>query len=750
MPQAIGFAILALFPQAFAATLWTAFGISIFTTAQVIGSIALTAALIGLQLAFAPRPELPKPADGTQTLRQAIAPRLGGYGRCRIAGVYMLYEVQAGFSLDVIALASGGICGFKKFYLHDDEVTYAGGVTTAVDETDGRYGGAVDIETRLGLLTETAYSDVVTRVPPLWTNDHRGDGIASLYLRCQQTPEQDFLEVYPHGLPAPSVVADMYALWDFRDEDQDPDDSDTWIDYPAYSGTTTYAAGDRVLYSGAVYISAVNGNLGATPDTSDQWISVFQNPVLQLVDYMTNAVPFRFTMGLDRTRLIDPVLARLRIEADKCDVRIEKEDGSFEPRYRSSGWFRFDNNPEDVLAAILAACDGWTIEDADGTLALRVGVYEAPTKTLQAKHVVGFEVNYGLAAEEQINEIAFSFVSPDHKYSEQPGDPWRDENAISLAGKVRTRPLPLTWVQSHSQGRRLAKRAAARINAPLRGTIVTTLYGLHVYGERWVNLEFPLVAGLEDAVVELSGGGIDFKSGRVTFEWQKINPDEIDAWDEDAEEGMPPSNPNKLQRALLPVPDNVNAVVEGDVENGIYADITFDDTLRFGLTFRIRYRLSGSPPSGWVEQDVGSFTAAGGTITVTTAVLQSNNVYDIQVASRGIFGLSEWSDIVQADTSDVAVAPGTPVSFTTQIIGSDINANWTNPNSGNMHAARVWRGAVFATATEISGPLFGAANQLVNYRDVTPGAGTHTYWVTAESASGAQSTPAGPESETIP
>lgn len=748
MPQAIGFAILALLPQSFAAGLWTTFGISIFTTATVIGNVALTAALIGLQYAIAPRPDLPKPSDGTQTLRQTISPRIGGYGRCRIAGAYMLYESHAGFSYDVIALVSGKISGIARYYLHDDEVTVDGdGEVTAVDETDGRYSlGWVLIETSLGSDPGTAYADVIAGLPVgTWTADHRGDGIASASLICQQVKADDFLTVFPHGLPQFSAALDLYALWDFRDTNQDPDDPATWINYSAYNPATTYAVGDRVLYNGVVYISAIGSNTGNTPDAdAGKWVSVWENPVLQIVDYLTHtADPYRFSMGKDRDRLITPVLANLIAEANKCDVLVARKSGLSEPKYRSNGWFRFDNNQEDVLGAILATCDGWMIEDIDGTLALRVGAYSAPTKTITEKHILGFEVDYGSPAEEQINEIVFSFTSPAHKYREEPGDPWRNEDAISEVGKVRSRPLPLTWVQSHSQGRRLSKRAATRLNAPMRGNLVTTLYGLYVWGDRWVNLQYPLIPGLEDAVVELSGGSIDFKTGRISYQWLKIDPATIDAWNHTDEEGTAPPTPDELARDTLPVPDNLVVTVEGDVENGVYADVEFDDPERPDLGYVIQYRIAGSPPGNWVPHLTTTYTVAGGRITLRTPVLQTNVVYDVRVASMGsVFSFSEFSDIVQADTTDVA--PSTPTNLNAVNDTGTVTISWTNPNSANMHRARIYRGATFGASVQITNsPVFGGANQAMQTTDA-PGAGSHNYWVTAENVGGNASSPAGP------
>jgi hypothetical protein len=56
-------------------------------------------------------------------------------------------------------------------------------------------------------------------------------------------------------------------------------------------------------------------------------------------------------------------------------------------------------------------------------------------------------------------------------------------------------------VQSHTQGRRLSKRKIAKLNAPLRVSLRTTLYGLQALGERWIAIEAGEVIADFDALV---------------------------------------------------------------------------------------------------------------------------------------------------------------------------------------------------------------------------------------------------------
>ena len=236
-------------------------------------------------------------------------------------------------------------------------------------------------------------------------------------------------------------------------------------------------------------------------------------------------------MGLDRARLITPVLANLIAKANVCDALVLDKDGNLGPRYTSNGKFNFDEDPADVLAGIAATCDAWFAEDGDGAIALEVGQYVAPTITLDHArgHLLAgpFSVNYGIADEQAINELTLTYTDPTNKYQEVPGLPWRDEADISARGMLRTQPLALPWVQRHSQARRLAKRAMARVSS-MHGTLTASLYGLRALGQRWVKVAYPFLPGMGTSaapvVVELSRGSIDFAAGTITFDWLLVDP----------------------------------------------------------------------------------------------------------------------------------------------------------------------------------------------------------------------------------
>jgi hypothetical protein len=478
--------------------------------ATVIGTTAILATTIGLNYALN-KPGIPKPEDGSQALKTAIPPRIRGYGTNRLAGYYMLFEAAGpapATSYDVIALHSGRITKFDRFLLSDDPVNVSGDislgggpVTVTAGFTDGRYSmGAIKIEARLGAASQSSLIMMATPIiSGVWTSQFQGNGIAYLGMSCDSgTDPKLYTQVYPRGRPELSAICDCSPCWDPRDGAQDRHDETTWL-----------------------YTS---------------------NPVIELLDFLTRADG---GMGLDLDTILPPTqLAAWMGEADICDTAVATASAGVEKRYESHGWFRFDNNPEDVIGGILSTCDGHLAESGDGTLSLTVGLYRAPTAPpITEKHIFGFSLNYGQPDEQIVNQLDISFTDPGSLYVAVQADPWRDEDSISLTGIVRAQPIDLKWVHSLGQARRLADRAMQRLNPLMTGSFTTNLYGLRYLGQRWVSLQYPFVSGLQACVVEIQDAEVDILAGKIIWQFIRIQPDTIEAYNPAIDEGAPPVIP---------------------------------------------------------------------------------------------------------------------------------------------------------------------------------------------------------------
>lgn len=561
--------------------------------AQATVNIAINATIaVASSLAF--RPEIPDSEFARSTRKQAIPPRLSGYGRSRIGGPYMLWEASGDFAYIVLAQHDGLTDAVEKLYLNDQVATVSGGyVQRGSDDRYGTGSDLVQIAYRAGLPTETRYSEIADTT--LWPTNARGDGIASLLMIAKASNKEYFLRDYPNGLPIPSTVRRLQLCWDPRlgargtiDDDADKLASATWA-----------------------------------------WTD---NPILILLDYKTagSGGP-----GYDVAKFL-PRISDWIAAADVCDEPVALKAGGTEKRYRAGGTYLHQTADADVTATILATCDGWFGQDIDGYYTVQAGKYYDPTVTITADHIVGMQVSQGKRDEESTNEVIVSFTDPTFDYTEVETDPIQTHN---YAEPIRSQRLSLPWVQSNAQAQRLGKIALYKAQAPISGTIVVTLDGLRAWGERRIRIQCDPSESvvMQDIVVDIQPVTLnpDFT---VSIPFVSCDPTAYD-WDAATEEGDGPGDDVSPNPEPIPVP-----VINSAYQNLDTIAVEIATTVP-GSTYVVRWRPTGSLP--WTSSGQVAATYIGSDTDYVTTFSVTPDNYEVQVAYvTGGGAQSEWSTSV--------------------------------------------------------------------------------------------------------
>lgn len=581
--------------------------------ASAAGNVAFYGTAIGIPLAIsvASRPDLPSPEGAQISFKQTRPPRRRVIGEARVglAGTLLFEAVENNFYL-AGALCEGPVAGFGQVWLHDDAVTLDGSGFVQM-LPDKRYpDDRVQILTRTGLETETAYAELIDELPALWTEDHRGDRIASLAMIARHAKLENFPADFPNGRPEPSQVVRGVA-YDWRDPAQDRDDPDSW--------------------------------------------GFCSNPIVGLVHDLWAYY------GQDWDIRFAPVLDELTEEADYCDELVDKVGGT-EPRYACGGVFDLVNAPADVIARYLATCDGFFARRGDGAFIIRAGRYYAPTVTLDETCITGLSVQRFVEDENAVNELIVSLASPAHDYNEVETDAWRDETDIAARGVVRSQPLSLSWVQSNGQARRLAKRRMSQLSAPIRGTIRTNLYGLRALGERYLRVQVPDLAVMANIVVEVTGVEIDIVQMTLTFSFLAADPN-IDEWNPATEEGPGPTSGDRAGSDALTAPTVIGTPVAfyestGAGGDGVRIRIVASGPDRPDLSWQVRWRVEGGV--SWVEAGSADLDPGAG-VTLETGFVPADTLVEIEAAyTTGGGSLSPWSETETVDTSVIVPPPPEP------------------------------------------------------------------------------------------
>ncbi len=661
----------------------------------VTGNPALIA--LGLGRLSAAFQSSPRPDAAETAIKTARPPRVSAYGASRLYGAYLLYETATdGAGVDVFAVHDGELTSVLQLYLNDDEVILTGDVVNEGD--DGRYADdKISMHYTDGASPGTAISAVVTKLPGIWSSDHRGDGIVQLAVIGEAVKAKHFLDVYPNGFPLGSMAAQWQKCPD--PDAIDPTDESAWT-----------------------------------------WT---ENSIRHLMHYMI------VREGVDYASKIAPTLSYWQAAAAICEEAITLKGGGSEERYRSCVSHKHTDAHGSVKAAIMQTCDGWMAPRADGAIIVYAGKYYAPTVSIGASEIVAFEWSgVGVDDSDAINELICGYVSADHQYNSVETDAWRDEDDISERGQVLAETLDIQC-PSWGQVRRLAKRAMARQNALYRGTVTTNFAGRSVLGERFINLAIE-EAGVTfyDGPAEIVACTRNISSGGVTFEW--IAADEnIDAWNPATEEGDPAPVGNRVAAVPIdtPVIDTATAQLSAD---GTFAQISVVITSedRSDLTWFLRWKISTN--TIWNEAEYTDIDA-GTSVELLSDTVPINAMVDVAVAYQvGDGRVSDWSATATVDTTTANLAPSGNTSFTAVGGVGNTSGSWSNSLSSNFGHSELWSGPTtdFDDATQLGSDYTGTQGVTEAFSE-TLSAGTYYLWTVAFNAANTASSRTGPIEVTV-
>lgn len=646
-------------------------------------------------------------AEQTETaIRVPVPPRVSGYGLNRIYMTYTLYVTAGdGTAVDVGAIHEGRIDSVVSQYLGDKEVTVNGSGFVA-EQPDGQFGNSdtVQIGWTLGPATNVAFAPVIAKIPDIWTSEHRGDGVATAFVLWKSVKTKNYQKVYSGGGPNQmplSLVMKMQPVFDWRDPTQSVGDPLSW-----------------------------------------KWS---ENACLHYAHYLL----VRDNKTWDRHFV--PTLDYWTAAADDCDVAMTLKAGGTESRYRGCVVHKHTDEHKAVKAALLACFDGWESPRADGALVIYSGRYTAPLVTVDDRDVISYSVQDGIEEENAVNTIPLTYVSALHDYTTVDTDPWVDEDDIEWRGKELASSGLANQIPSHSQARRLAKRAFAEAMAGKRGTCSLRSTGRKILGQRYIRLVLPEI-GFDETVQVKAPVKRDPMTGQVSFSWILADPN-VDSWNPATEEGNPAPVGNVIAAVPLNAPTIDTAVADygsdsGAGTAGVFLRLTVDAPDREDLTWYLRTRELGA--SVWGEREYSDIDP-GATVELATEFVPANTSVEVEAAySVGDGRVSPWSTSAIVDTSTANLPPQQVTELSATGSAGSAAIGYRNPTSANFGYARIFRGTttVFADAVQVGPDQVGGLGASITYTD-TVAAGTYRYWVRTFNPTGAGGTPRGPVTVTI-
>lgn len=508
-------------------------------------NIAIGAALLGAQAlvggVLGAKPTTSTP-QAQATVNQSTGSRVRGYGRAKLGGTRAFWDSRNGVLYQIVMAHHGQIDAFEQFYVGDRAVTLDGNGNVL----NGGLFPYVVIRTKDGSPDQTAHGVMLNDWPDVWTVDHRLRGIANWMVYFVSPMAEEYQQSFPDGYNTPvRCVCRLSRVWDPRT------DTTAWSD----------------------------------------------NAALCILDYLTHPD------GYNRT-LDDIDVGSFAVFADVCDERVALAIGDTEPRYRIWGVYALTDEPQEVLNKMRVACDGELYQTAEGKIAIRGGVWDAPTVTIRDSDILAHSMEQGSNRLSAFNELKIIYTSPDHDYQAMESAPWEDVEDQAERG-VLSSSLTLDMVPSPTQARRLAKIHIAKANPEWKGTIVANLSALDALGERTVRLVLPEL-GIDDAFFV---AGFSIRPDLTGVELSVMSISEAAYSWTIAEEGQPPAIPEDTTPDLtFPVPQNLTL---SEADGIIFAVV--DAPEREDLELQVQIRAGAG--SLWQEMQVDGLEAEFGPVS---------------------------------------------------------------------------------------------------------------------------------------
>lgn len=531
-----GLETLALAIASLGTTVFAANTLYLGTYALALGGLAFGSRLL------VKKPDVPKPEDGSYNLKQNVPSLAYVLGWTKKGGDYVFLEEKEGDAYHIIVQAAHRVEGYIQHYLHDEKITLGlDGVITA----PGHFDNNILIKERKGLNAETAYPEVVSAFPTIWTSAHRGDGLASVFMNVLGTSQKSFMKMFPNNMPELSSVIAGARLYDPR------------------TGGTTFS----------------------------------RNLALMRFWHLTHPVGGKLAQS-------DMYLPEWQNAANVCDQDVTNRSGVAEKRYHGGFWFRANNDPVEVGRIMDQAAELVVYERPDGLVGVHAGEYVAPDITLTANDIISVTLDANTRDTSNVLAVRGRYTRLDLDYNQSDaaiyGDPYVDGDDTE-----RTKTIDNQAIQSHNHVQRLQKIAFIRANAPRVSIVAHYEPAENVPYRRFVRINHP--PKLPNVIVEITDTPrLSLRDLTISFSGIVV-PANLYAFNAATEEGIPGNDVVPLESGGVPMPTSFDVVIKTDTVSGTkvpYAYATWahqSDKLNYELEWQ-QTDLS-EPPRAVMSED---------------------------------------------------------------------------------------------------------------------------------------------------
>jgi len=411
-------------------------------------------------------------------------------------------------------------------------------------------------------------------------------------------------------------------------------------------------------------------------------------------------------------------IPEIHFDDDAIGIFAEICDGQ---GYKAAGTYSLNDEPRNVLEAIMKTCDGQPYLTPEGKIGLMGGQYSEPDVTIGQDDILEVNWETGVDAMTDFNVLKGIYTSADHNFKPEEAPERRNEALLDIQAE-RTETLDVPWCPDGNQMQKLMQTFEMRERPRYRVNIVTNLVGIKARfpkgdGIHTIRIDHPRIGG----VYEVLSHGYSATSGKCRIGLRST----FDAWSDVDLKPLAPGLSDLNQNIQIPpVPTGLalsqEIVAISGQTSGVQIVAQVSDPGRNDLQLIVEFKRSFLI-NQWTRMSVGE-----GDLRAVSGVVAEGE-YDVRAYWFGQGAAEE--DYPEGTITVISnpTVPAAPTEFEGSASGSSAGLSWVNAPT-NYSATRIFRNTVdsYAGASFVD-DVAGLAGQPSSFTD-SPAAGTYFYW----------------------